>query len=84
MLSVKQGGTKYHLLSLWYDSTGDWTQISRAIGEHSNHLANVRFFCLLLGIENLKKSLIRINSAFSFIYIHRKRDRSTDSRIKQK
>ena len=29
MLSVKQGGIKYHFLSLWYDST--W-----ANGEHSN------------------------------------------------
>ena len=35
MLSVKQGGIKYHFLSLWYDSTWDWTQVSRAIGEHS-------------------------------------------------
>ena len=34
MLSVKQGGIKYHFLSLWYDSTWDWTQVSRAIGEH--------------------------------------------------
>ena len=34
-LSVKQGGIKYHFLSLWYDSTWDWTQVSRAIGEHS-------------------------------------------------
>ena len=42
MLSVKQGGIKYHFLSLWYDSTWDWTQVSRAIGEHSNRLANVR------------------------------------------
>ena len=30
MLSVKQGGIKYHF---WYDSTWDWTQVSRAIGE---------------------------------------------------
>ena len=36
MLSVKQGGIKYHFLSLWYESTWDWTQVSRAIGEHSN------------------------------------------------
>ena len=35
MLSVKQGGIKYHFLSLWYDLTWDWTQVSRAIGEHS-------------------------------------------------
>ena len=37
MLSVKQRGLKYHFLNLWYDSTWDWTQVSRAIGEHSNH-----------------------------------------------
>ena len=42
MLSVKQGSIKYHFLSLWYDSTWDWTQISRVIGEHSNHYANVK------------------------------------------
>ena len=34
MLSVKQGGFKYHFLSLWYDSTCDLTPVSRAIGEH--------------------------------------------------
>ena len=34
MLSVKQGGIKYHFLSLWYDST---------IGEHSNHYATAKF-----------------------------------------
>ena len=26
MLSVKQGGIKYHFLSVWYNSTWDWTQ----------------------------------------------------------
>ena len=40
MLSVKQGNIKYHFLSLWYDSTCDWTPVSRAIGEHSSHLTN--------------------------------------------
>ena len=35
MLSVKQGGIKYHFLSLWYDSTWDWTPVSRTIDEHS-------------------------------------------------
>ena len=40
MLIVKQGGIKYHILSLWYGSTWDWTQVSRVIGEHSNHHAN--------------------------------------------
>ena len=43
MLSVKQGGIKYHFLSLWYDSTWDRTQVSRAIGEHSNRQANVQY-----------------------------------------
>ena len=38
MLSAKQGGIKYHFLSLWYDSTWDWTQVSRAIGEHSKYI----------------------------------------------
>ena len=37
MLSVKQGGTKYDFLSLWYDSTQDWTPVSRTIGEHTTH-----------------------------------------------
>ena len=35
MLSVKQGGNKYHFLSLWYDSTWDWTPVSKAFGERS-------------------------------------------------
>ena len=46
MLSVKQGGIKYHFLSLWYDSTWDWTHVSRAIGEHSNR------FPPLTGVDN--------------------------------
>ena len=37
MLSVKQGGIKCHFLSLWYDSTWDWTQVSQTIGRHSTH-----------------------------------------------
>ena len=35
--NVKQGGIKYHFKSLWYDTTWDWTQVSRTIGEHSTH-----------------------------------------------
>ena len=41
MLSVKRGGIKYHFLSLWYDSTWNWTLVSWTIGKHSNHHANV-------------------------------------------
>ena len=34
MLSIRQGGIKYHFLSLWYESTLVWTPVSRTIGEH--------------------------------------------------
>ena len=34
MMSVKKGSIKYYFLSLWYDSTWDWTPVSRTIGEH--------------------------------------------------
>ena len=37
LLSVKLGGIKYHFLSLWYDSTWDWTPVSWTIGKHSTH-----------------------------------------------
>ena len=37
MLRVKLGGIEYHFLSLWYDSTWDWTLVSQAIGKHSTH-----------------------------------------------
>ena len=35
MLSVKEGGMKYHFLSLWYGSTRDWTLVSLAIAKQS-------------------------------------------------
>ena len=41
MLSVKQGGIKYHFLSLWYDLTWDWTPVSRTISKHSTYYTNV-------------------------------------------
>ena len=44
ILSVKQGDIKYHFLSLWYDSTWDWTPISRTIDEHSTHQVKVSIF----------------------------------------
>ena len=44
MLSVKQGDIKYHFLSIWYDITEDWIQVSLYVDEHSNHHANVRFY----------------------------------------
>ena len=56
MLIVKQGSIKYHFLCLWYDSTWDGIQVSPAIGEHSNHYANVRYNIL---IEFLERKWIR-------------------------
>ena len=55
MLSVKQGSIKYHFLSLWYDSTWDRTQVSWAIGEYSNHYANVEGIELLNQERNQEK-----------------------------
>ena len=40
MLSAKQGGIMYYILSLWYGSTWDWNPVSKTNGEHSTHLAN--------------------------------------------
>ena len=40
MLCVKQRSIKSHFLSLWYDSTWDWTLVSSTIGEQSTHSAN--------------------------------------------
>ena len=37
MLSVKQGGIKNDFLSLWYNSTRDWTPVSWAIGKQFTH-----------------------------------------------
>ena len=65
MLSVKQGGIKYHFLSLWYDLTWDRTQVSRAIGEHSNHQANVGF---PIGISPNVNVMARLN--FKLAYYH--------------
>ena len=33
MMSVKQGGIKYHFLSLWYDPTWDLTLVSQTISQ---------------------------------------------------
>ena len=43
MVRVMPGSIKYHL-SLRYDSTWDWTQVSRAIGEHFNQYVNIYMY----------------------------------------
>ena len=68
MLSVKQGGIKYHFLSLWYDSAWDWTQVSRAIGEHSNREANVRYLDMIVfNWNHFEMRLLNLRINF-FIY----------------
>ena len=37
----KQGGIKFHFLSLRYETNRDWTPVSRTIVKHSEHYANV-------------------------------------------
>ena len=56
MLSVKQGGIKYHFLSLWYDSTWDWTLVFQAIGKHSNHHAKKKAVKLASVVEGDQKA----------------------------
>ena len=48
MLSVKQGSIKYNFLSLWYDSTWDWTLVSRTTGEHSTHYADKNYIYIYI------------------------------------
>ena len=68
MLSVKQGSIKYHFLSLWYDSTWDWTKVSRTIGEHYIYIyVNIEkerkkekeeCVCVCAGLSYLKEYVI--------------------------
>ena len=57
MLSVKQGSIKCHFLSLWYESSWYWTQVSRAIAEHSKSV----YVALSVQLDNLKWILRLIN-----------------------
>ena len=61
MLSVKQGGIKYHFLSLWCDSTWDWTQVSWAIGKH--YLQSQSMLSLVIDyVSDKNESPKRINN----------------------
>ena len=51
ILSIKQGGIKFHFMSLWLDSTWDWTPISWAFAEHS--INKTRGSVIYLYKENL-------------------------------
>ena len=63
MLSVKQGGIKYHFFSLCYDSTWDWTQVS---GLLANTLTMFGFYRTLKSYKMFLKNLI--NDSVNFLY----------------
>ena len=71
MLSVKQGGIKYHFLSLWYDSTWDWTPVFQDIDEHSNHYANgpIYIYYTHTHTHNEFLSSLAMNKEFFLKYI---------------
>ena len=67
MLSAKQGGIKYHFLSLWYDSTWDWIQILGILGEHFSHQANGPVNTLKIIFINTLKIIFFLNWLTSLI-----------------
>ena len=69
VLSVKQGGIKYHFLSLWYDSIWDWTPVTRTISEHSTPKTELLEFFSITKIENQRYAPLKflyIAKIFSF------------------
>ena len=60
MQNVKLGGIKYQFLSLWNDSTWDWTRVSRAIGKYSAHLSNQKEKRTSKQIRNYKNKKLEI------------------------
>ena len=60
---VKQRGIKYHFLSLWYDSTWDWTLVPRAIGENSNHYAIVHPLITITSMSTMNRGVRTYSSS---------------------
>ena len=75
------GSIKYHFLSLFYDSTSDWTLVLWTIDEHFNHYANgpvlknVERFTNLCVIHELASAVHIQKIATIYIYIYRERER---------
>ena len=67
VLSVKQRGIEYHFLSLWYDSTWDWT---RSPGPLANTLPMSRFIYIYI---------VSLKQAFSLYHNHSMRLDTRDS-----
>ena len=65
MLSVKQGDIEYHFLSLWYNSTWEWTLVSQTIGEHTTTYTNLYKIHIYI---NLKHDMCF--NVQMYIYIH--------------
>ena len=55
MLSVKQGGIKNYFLSLWYDSTWDWTSVSWTIDEHYLNYVQIYKYLFIHDIKLIYK-----------------------------
>ena len=70
MLSIKQGGNKYHFLSFWYDSTRDWTLVSRVIGEHSTYKAMGRIVRNYSPIYSNVSLFGLLESKFTIEHVH--------------
>ena len=72
MLCVKQGDIKYFFLSLWYDSTWDWSPFSWAIGKHSTHSFlfhyNLTFFFFCQGLKKFFDSVSKPSTPFQFLF----------------
>ena len=82
MLNVKQGGIKYHFLSLWYDSTWDWTPVYQIISEHSNNYASgpvYVYIYIYIYCHPQRSVWFYLNSSVwldrLYIYIYRERER---------
>ena len=72
MLSVKQGGIKYHFSSFWYDS------VSQAISEPSTRYTNLKIYVYGIKLPDnfWQKNIYR--QAICFQIIYKKNDRKKD------
>ena len=72
VLNAKQGGIKYHFLSLWHDLTWDWTLVSRIICENSTHFTvTVSSWITLCKLYLFYQSLCMDSSALGEIHEHK-------------
>ena len=67
-MSAKQGSIKYDFVSLWYDSNGDWTSVSRNIGEHSTHKPNGPVMLYTVYKEKRTSCATNVQSRYSDLF----------------